>query len=87
LMSFTKIPPAAAFSSQFAFSVKKYADKHVGIYVVRGDSVIVLGEIEDDGGAGMTKVTVEELDDVLENEVDEEEEERLKVVWEFDQDL
>ena len=67
--------------------MKKYADKHVGIYVVRGDSVIVLGEIEDDGGAGMTKVTVEELDDILENEVDEEEEERLKVVWDFDQDL
>eukprot|EP00518_Triparma_eleuthera_P018153 CAMPEP_0197550034 /NCGR_PEP_ID=MMETSP1320-20131121/3763_1 /TAXON_ID=91990 /ORGANISM="Bolidomonas sp., Strain RCC2347" /LENGTH=127 /DNA_ID=CAMNT_0043110345 /DNA_START=90 /DNA_END=470 /DNA_ORIENTATION=+ len=82
---FSNVVLEDAKERKFAFSVKKYADKHVGIYVVRGDSVIVLGEIEDDGGAGMTKVTVEELDDVLENEVDEEEEERLKVVWEFDQ--
>ena len=32
---------------RFAFSLKKYADKEVGLYIVRGDSVIVLGEVRE----------------------------------------
>lgn len=82
-------------------SKKLYADEPLGLYIVKGDNVVLLGEVGDEeeegdeaagaaggkgGSARLKKVTLEELKEA-EKVVDVEAEKKLKTCWDFDLDL
>jgi U6 snRNA-associated Sm-like protein LSm1 len=56
-----------------------YSDMPMGVYVVRGDSLVLLGQVGPD--EGMKKVEAEELEEMIEASKDE------NLVWDFDNDL
>lgn len=60
-----------------------HADTPLGLYVVKGDSLVLMGEIDD--GISMTskEVSIEELEERREQA----EQEQLDLEWDFDQDL
>lgn len=55
-----------------------FADVPLGVYVVRGDSMVLLGQISDD--QGMKQVDPNELEELLKNASE-------PLEWEFDKDL
>jgi U6 snRNA-associated Sm-like protein LSm1 len=73
-----------------------YADVPLGLYLVRGDSMVLLGEVEEEDDDGnLQNVSLEELEQ-LQNKKNEEttattgedgpvDQERL--IWDFDTDL
>ena len=74
-----------------------YADVALGLFMVRGDSVVLLGEVTEnnnreggteDGGIGethMKRVSLEELERMKEARVSTSDVEELR--WDFDNDL
>jgi hypothetical protein len=56
-----------------------YSDLPMGVYVVRGDSLVLLGQVGPD--EGMRKVEPEELEEMVAAAQNE------NLVWEFDSDL
>jgi len=72
---------------KFLFSRNSYCEVERGLFVIRGDNVVMLGEIgEDEESKGMKKVTEVELDEMAKG-VDKEEEKKLTTTWDFDLDL
>jgi len=69
-------------------SKKIFADIPLGLYIVRGDTVILVGEIGDDiGGDGLKQIKdLTEFADI-EMTVDQDLEKSLATEWDFDQDL
>lgn len=64
-----------------------HADTPLGLYVVRGDSMVLMGEINEEGTAGTSKeISVEELEERLEAQA-EKEERLVESEWDFDTDL
>mmetsp|Transcript_30494 Transcript_30494/g.57133 ORF Transcript_30494/g.57133 Transcript_30494/m.57133 type:complete len:219 (-) Transcript_30494:617-1273(-) len=59
--------------------VTYFADIPLGLYMVRGDSVVLLGQIGADDG--MEQVELEELEEKIANEKEDE------LEWDFDKDL
>ena len=56
-----------------------FADVPLGVYIVRGDSMVMMGQISPD--QGMTQVEASELHDMMAKETVE------KLEWDFDKDL
>lgn len=88
------------FHSDEASSITYYTDVPLGMYIVRGDSVVLLGQVgpEDDGTteqqAGtilLKQVDEEEFEALLEDGAEQVEEESAaegdKLEWDFDKDL
>jgi hypothetical protein len=79
-----------------------YADIPLGLYIVRGDSVVLLGQVKDtdntdsnnndDDDAGMLNVELEELQEMISKDDDgaeekaEQQQEEI-LEWDFDKDL
>lgn len=57
-----------------------YSDIPLGIYIVRGESLVLLGQVSPDDG--MTKLEPKELEERKRKDVADKE-----LSWEFDQDL
>lgn len=55
-----------------------FADIPLGLYIVRGDSVVLLGQVGPD--EGMKKMELEELEEMISAEEEE-------LEWDFDKDL
>ena len=57
----------------------KYCDVPLGFYIVRGDTIVLLGEIDDDKEKSMKleKISVEEFGTLVE------EQEPDKIIWDF----
>jgi len=69
-------------------SKKVYADIPLGLYIIRGDTVILMGEIGvQEGPGGLTKINSLEEFAKVELTVDEDAEKKLHTEWDFDQDL
>lgn len=62
--------------------VSVHADIPLGLYVVRGDSMVLLGELSAEETATSKKVSLEELEQRLEEQAGDEE-----LEWDFDTDL
>lgn len=56
-----------------------FADIPLGVYIVRGDSMVMLGQISVD--QGMTQVELEELEEMMKTDS------RDGLEWDFDKDL
>lgn len=57
----------------------KYADIYLGLYIVRGDSLVMLGEVADDNtNSNMTEVEMSEIQELREKMPASE-----KVQWDF----
>lgn len=62
--------------------VDKYTDIPLGIYIVRGDNVVLLGEIDEEKSKEiLQEVTAEELAGVAEEEVADD---KKALVWDFE---
>ena len=62
---------------------KKYCDVPIGLYIVRGDNIVLLGEVDDEKEAEtLTKIDQEQYLELSDQPV--EAEEASKVVWDFD---
>lgn len=59
-----------------------YCDVPLGLYVVRGDSIVLLGQVSSDNDSKMKLVTLEELEELKQDNNASEE-----LVWDFDTDL
>lgn len=59
--------------------VTYFADVPLGVYVVRGDSMVLLGQVSSD--EGMQEVDLAELDELIEKSAQE------GLEWDFDKDL
>ncbi len=59
--------------------VTYFADVPLGVYVVRGDSMVMLGQISSD--QGMKQVDLEELEELVKSSS------REALEWDFDKDL
>lgn len=59
--------------------VTYFADVPLGVYIVRGDSMVMMGQISPD--LGMRKVDASELDEIMEKSNAE------QLEWDFDKDL
>lgn len=57
-----------------------YSDIPLGIYVVRGDSMVLAGDVEEDDKDRMEQVTIEKLKELSKNSIEE-------LEWDFDNDL
>jgi hypothetical protein len=62
-----------------ANGVTYFADVPLGVYIVRGDSMVMMGQISPD--LGMRKVDASELDEIMEKSNAE------QLEWDFDKDL
>ncbi len=62
-----------------ANGVTYFADVPLGVYIVRGDSMVMMGLISPD--LGMRKVDTSELDEMMEKSNAE------QLEWDFDKDL
>lgn len=71
-----------------------YADIPLGLYIVRGDSVVLMGQVNNDDDDhdqdqstphGMKRMELEELQEMISKEEEQEQEEILE--WDFDKDL
>mmetsp|Transcript_10475 Transcript_10475/g.14850 ORF Transcript_10475/g.14850 Transcript_10475/m.14850 type:complete len:254 (+) Transcript_10475:348-1109(+) len=86
---------SSSSSSQEDAGKTFYADVPLGLYVVRGDSMVLMGQItNDDETTNMIKLSPEELEDKKkkaqeekEKEQQQEEEEEKELEWDFDNDL
>ena len=56
-----------------------YADVPLGVYIVRGDSMVLMGQISSDDG--MKRVELEEFEEIVKNSQSE------ALEWDFDKDL
>ena len=56
-----------------------YSDVPMGVYIVRGDSIVLLGQISPDDG--MKKVEPAEMEEMVKNA------EKEELEWDFDKDL
>jgi U6 snRNA-associated Sm-like protein LSm1 len=56
-----------------------FADVPLGVYIVRGDSMVMLGQIAPD--QGMKQVELEELEEMMKKATSE------ALEWDFDKDL
>jgi hypothetical protein len=63
-----------------ATGVASYNDIPLGIYVVRGDTVVLMGKMDDGEPQQMKEVTGEELEEQAQTSKD-------PLVWDFDTDL
>ena len=62
-----------------------HANQPLGLYIVRGDSLVLMGEISDGIQTTSKEVTVEELEELcLEQQAGDNEQE---LEWDFDNDL
>lgn len=57
-----------------------HADTPLGLYVVKGDSLVLMGEVSDH--VSSKEVTLEELEELVEKNESEE-----QLEWDFDRDL
>jgi len=78
-----------------------YTDVKLGLYLVRGDSMVLLGEVEESYGGDneeennsmvgcMKRLSLEEFEKMLEESkigTEEEEEDTTTLIWDFDTDL
>ena len=63
-----------------------HANQPLGLYIVRGDSLVLMGEISDAIQASSKEVTVEELEELCqEQQAGDNDEQELE--WDFDNDL
>lgn len=60
-----------------------HANQPLGLYIVRGDSLVLMGEISDAIQTTSKEVTVEELEELACQQDDNEQE----LEWDFDNDL
>jgi U6 snRNA-associated Sm-like protein LSm1 len=61
-----------------------FADIPLGLYIVRGDSVVLMGQVgpdDNDDDGGMKQMELEELEEMIEAEKEE------GLEWDFDKDL
>jgi hypothetical protein len=56
-----------------------FADVPLGVYIIRGDSMVLLGQVAPDDG--MTKLEPNQLEDMIKEAKKEE------LPWDFDRDL
>ncbi|GMH61481.1 hypothetical protein TrRE_jg8942 [Triparma retinervis] len=67
-----------------------YADVEEGSTIIKGDQIVVMGEVDDldmpEMGGKLRKVTIKEFNAIMEK-VDEEEERKRGKCWDFDTDL
>jgi hypothetical protein len=69
-----------------------YADIQLGLYLVRGDSVVLLGELEEGGNTFEMhgyEVTLDELERMIrsQQQTSDRGNSRQESIWEFDVDL
>ena len=57
----------------------KYADIYLGLYIVRGDSLVLLGEVGENDNDGLTEVEMTEINELRAKTPKSEE-----VTWSFD---
>ena len=58
-----------------------YADLFLGVYIARGDSMVLLGRVGEDDEDGMKKVDMDELEEMIAKSNQE------ALEWDFDKDL
>ena len=58
-----------------------YADLFLGVYIARGDSMVLLGRVGEDDEDGMKKVEMDELEEMIAKSNQE------ALEWDFDKDL
>jgi U6 snRNA-associated Sm-like protein LSm1 len=86
---FSNLVLTSVLERRFCYSEGKFCDKIVGTYLVRGDNVVMLGEVDEDKKddvEGMARVTPVEMDDIMKG-VNKEKEARMTTCWDFDTDL
>lgn len=67
-----------------------YSDKKLGLYLVRGDSIVLLGELEEVGSVleqQGCEVSSDELEKMIEKQKSEGGKLRQEHMWDFDMDL
>jgi len=64
-----------------------FADVPLGLYIVRGDNMVLLWEVDDSMMGGLLKIESLEEFAEMEANVDQEVEKKLATDWDFDTDL
>jgi hypothetical protein len=65
-----------------------FADIPLGLYIVRGDSMVLLGQVgQDDTGNGMKQLQLVELEEMVAGTTRKESHEGEHLEWDFDKDL
>ncbi len=87
---FSNMVVEGAVERRFCWSKGVFADVPMGTYIVRGDNVVLLGEvIQHEPTEGLKQVSEVKLEEAMNalNDSERENEEKVKASWDFDLDL